>query len=211
MGVERGSAGCLFSAALPRPNLHDMSAPPLSRDKARRLSREETDAERRLWMRLRRHQLGVQFRRQHPIGPYIVDFCCVERMLIVELDAGSMRISARRTRHARSGSAKQGFRVLRFSDHEGADGDRGGSHGDSEPPIDPHPNPPPRHGGGCQKSECAGTSGQTNLALRGGELEWFDCALEQTAAGARAPRPNRVDQFALVAHRLGKKRRHASD
>ena len=61
-----------------------MSAPPLSRDRARRLRREETDAERRLWMYLRRHQLGVQFRRQHPIGPYIVDFCCVERLLIVE-------------------------------------------------------------------------------------------------------------------------------
>src|ERR1700730_8374319 len=49
-GVERGSAGWLFSAALPRPNLHAMGAPPLSRDKARRLRREETDAERRLWM-----------------------------------------------------------------------------------------------------------------------------------------------------------------
>jgi very-short-patch-repair endonuclease len=39
-------------------------------------------------MRLRRHQLGVQFRRQHPIGPYIVNFCCIERMLIIELDGG---------------------------------------------------------------------------------------------------------------------------
>jgi len=39
-------------------------------------------------MRLRRHQLGVQFRRQHPIGPYLVDFCCVERMMVVELDGG---------------------------------------------------------------------------------------------------------------------------
>ena len=63
-----------------------MSAPPLSRDRARRLRGEETDADRRLSMRLRRHQLGVQFRRKQPIGPYIVDFCCVERMLIVELD-----------------------------------------------------------------------------------------------------------------------------
>ena len=65
-----------------------MSAPPLSRDRARRLRREETDAERRLWMHLRRHQLGVKFRRQHPIGRYIVDFGRVERMLIVELDGG---------------------------------------------------------------------------------------------------------------------------
>jgi hypothetical protein len=53
-----------------------MSTPLLPRDRARRLRRDQTD-ERRLWMRLRRHQLGVRFRRQHPIGPYIVDFCCV--------------------------------------------------------------------------------------------------------------------------------------
>jgi very-short-patch-repair endonuclease len=46
-----------------------MSAPLLPRDKARRLRRDETDAGRRLWKHLRRHQLGVQFRRQHPIGP----------------------------------------------------------------------------------------------------------------------------------------------
>jgi very-short-patch-repair endonuclease len=69
-------------------NVHAMSAPLLSRNRACQLSREETDAEHRLWMHLRRHQLGVQFRRQHLIGPYIVDFCCVDRMLIVELDGG---------------------------------------------------------------------------------------------------------------------------
>ena len=62
MGVERGSAGCLFFAALPRPSLLAMSTPLVLRDRARRLRREQTDAERRLWMHLRRHQLGVQFR-----------------------------------------------------------------------------------------------------------------------------------------------------
>jgi len=61
----------------------------LSRDRARRLRREETDAEHRLWMRMRRNQLGVRFRRQHPIGPYIADFCCVERMPIIELDGAT--------------------------------------------------------------------------------------------------------------------------
>jgi len=65
-----------------------MRTPLPSRDKSRRLRSVQTDAERRLWMRLRRHQLGVQFRRQHPIGPYIVDFCCVERMVVIELDGG---------------------------------------------------------------------------------------------------------------------------
>ena len=92
-----------------------MSAPPLSRNRARRLRREETDAEHRLWLHLRRHQQGVQFRRQHPLGPYIVDFCCVERMLIVELDGGQHEDQrARGTRHVRSGSAGAGFVCCAF-------------------------------------------------------------------------------------------------
>src|SRR5580700_1991184 len=95
-----------------------MSAPPLSRDRARRLRREETDAERRLWMHLRGHQLGVQFRRQHPIGPYIVDFCCVERMLIVELDGGQHEDQRARDEARTRWLAGRGFRMLRFSDHE---------------------------------------------------------------------------------------------
>ena len=95
-----------------------MSAPPLSRDKARRLRREETDAERRLWTRLRRHQLGIRFRRQHPIGPYIVDFCCVERMLIVELDGGQHEDRRAQDAARTQWLGEQGFRVLRFSERE---------------------------------------------------------------------------------------------
>jgi len=56
---------------------------------ARQLRRQQTDAERRIWARLRRRQvLGLKFRRQHPIGPYYADFVCVEIGLIVELDGG---------------------------------------------------------------------------------------------------------------------------
>jgi len=56
---------------------------------ARELRRQQTDAERRIWRRLRRRQLhGLKFRRQHPIGPYYADFVCVEIGLIVELDGG---------------------------------------------------------------------------------------------------------------------------
>jgi very-short-patch-repair endonuclease len=59
------------------------------RDFSRSLRRSQTDAERHLWSRLRDRQLvGVKFRRQHPIGPFVVDFCCVERCLIIELDGG---------------------------------------------------------------------------------------------------------------------------
>jgi len=39
-----------------------------------------------MWSRLRARQLGVKFRRQHPIGPYIVDFACCRAKLVVEID-----------------------------------------------------------------------------------------------------------------------------
>jgi very-short-patch-repair endonuclease len=96
-----------------------VSTPLLSRDRARRLRRDQTDAERRLWMRLRRHQLGVQFRRQHPIGPYIVDFCCVERMMVVELDGGQhqdqrTRDEARTMKRVHSGSPGMAFACCVF-------------------------------------------------------------------------------------------------
>ena len=56
---------------------------------ARRLRKTPTDAELRLWRHLRRKQLdGFRFRRQHPIGPYVVDFFCPEAALIVEVDGG---------------------------------------------------------------------------------------------------------------------------
>ena len=98
-----------------------MSAPPFSRSHAighADSGDESSDAERRLWMRLRRHQLGVQFRRQHPIGPYIVDFCCVERMLIVELDGGQHEDQRAQDAARTQWLGEQGFHVLRFSDHE---------------------------------------------------------------------------------------------
>jgi len=55
---------------------------------ARRLRRDMTDPERRLWSLLRNRQLGVKVRRQVPIGRYIVDFLCEEKKLIIELDGG---------------------------------------------------------------------------------------------------------------------------
>ena len=58
-------------------------------DRARRLRRDSTAAERALWALLRAWQLdGHKIRRQAPIGPYIVDFLCHERRLIVEVDGG---------------------------------------------------------------------------------------------------------------------------
>jgi very-short-patch-repair endonuclease len=54
---------------------------------ARRLRRDQTDAERKLWFELRDRRLGgLKFRRQLPLGSYVVDFCCESAHLIVELD-----------------------------------------------------------------------------------------------------------------------------
>jgi len=56
-------------------------------DLRRRFRKEMTPAEEQLWFKLNRKQLlGVKFRRQHGIGPYIVDFYCPEKALIVEVD-----------------------------------------------------------------------------------------------------------------------------
>ena len=81
---------------------------------AQRLRRELTDAERKLWSALRNRQLnGAKFRRQQPIGPFIVDFVCQECRLVVEADGGQHADSPadeRRTSFLES----KGYRVLRF-------------------------------------------------------------------------------------------------
>ncbi|MEN8113673.1 MAG: DUF559 domain-containing protein [Actinomycetota bacterium] len=56
---------------------------------ARRMRSDPTTAESVLWYHLRRGQMGVRFRRQEPIGPYIVDFVCLSRRLVIETDGDS--------------------------------------------------------------------------------------------------------------------------
>ena len=73
-----------------------------------------TDAERRLWSLLRDRRLnGHKFRRQHPLGPYVLDFACLEHMLAVEVDGGQHA----ENEHDRERTAwleAQGWRVVRF-------------------------------------------------------------------------------------------------
>jgi very-short-patch-repair endonuclease len=87
----------------------------------RDLRRNATPAEQRLWRMLRNRQLeGRKFRRQHSIGPYVVDFYCVEERLAIELDGAIHDDPARReadTRRQREIEA-QGIRVLRFENRE---------------------------------------------------------------------------------------------
>jgi very-short-patch-repair endonuclease len=82
--------------------------------RARRLRRDETDAERRLWYRLRSRQIeGAKFVRQERIGPYVVDFACRERRLIVEVDGGQHATDPRDAVRDQWLSDR-GYRVLRF-------------------------------------------------------------------------------------------------
>jgi len=83
-------------------------------DTARKLRKQLTPAERKLWAVIRNDQLGVNFRRQHAIGKYIPDFVCIKKKLIIELD-GSQHIDqqeydAERTKFLES----QGYKVIRF-------------------------------------------------------------------------------------------------
>ena len=85
---------------------------------AKALRHNMTDAERFLWKHLRAHRLsGQKFRRQQPIGPYIVDFVHFGARLIVECDGGQHNESANDRRRDAWFDA-QGFRVLRFWNHE---------------------------------------------------------------------------------------------
>jgi very-short-patch-repair endonuclease len=84
---------------------------------SRQLRRETTDAERAMWRHLRSRQLdGLKFRRQHPIPPYIVDFCCIEKGLIIELD-GSQHTPQSDSVRTRALEA-QGWTILRFWDND---------------------------------------------------------------------------------------------
>ncbi len=94
-----------------------METPRITRDRARRLRRELTLPEIALWAALRGRRLkGLRFRRQHPIGPYILDFYCDERRLAVEVD-GQMHDQPDALRHdARRDEwlAAKGIRVHRM-------------------------------------------------------------------------------------------------
>jgi len=80
----------------------------------RRLRRYATDAERKLWFALRDRRLGgFKFVRQEAIGPYIVDFVCREKRLIIEVDGGQ-HAENRRDRMRDSTLTAEGYHVLRF-------------------------------------------------------------------------------------------------
>ncbi len=90
-------------------------------ENARRLRRELTEAERKLWYRLRAHRLaGLSFRRQAPCGPFIADFICAAAKLVVEVDGATHSTDEEIAYDARRDAwfADNGYRVLRVTNDE---------------------------------------------------------------------------------------------
>jgi len=86
-------------------------------DHSRALRRSPTDAEKALWLELRgRRLMGFRFRRQQPIGPFIVDFYCASARLVVEVDGGGHALERKEDRDRERDRAleSEGIRVLRF-------------------------------------------------------------------------------------------------
>lgn len=138
-----------------------------NRGLARGLRKRQTDCERVLWRQLRDRQIHrAKFRRQHPIGPYIVDFCCPAYRLVVELDgghhAGQVPADARRTEFL----VHRGYRVLRFWDHDVLGNREAVLQAIENALSHPHPDPLPLGGrGGIRK----GPASDSERAQDGGK------------------------------------------
>ncbi len=106
---------------MPQEN-HHWRASKQMQVRARELRREMTPAEKKLWQHLRDGQLGgAHFRRQHAVGPYIVDFFCARSKLVVEVDGDvhaeprQAEYDARRTEWL---NGQKHYRVIRFCNDE---------------------------------------------------------------------------------------------
>src|SRR5262245_24894262 len=125
----------------------------MANERARYLRRNRTSAERRLWRELRQvKQIGCKFRQQVPIDHFIVDFACLSRRLIVEVDGGTHSTDeeigrdARRERYLK----EQGFRILRVWNADVRENISGVMDTIIAVLDTPTPDPSPQGGGGTQ-------------------------------------------------------------
>jgi len=81
---------------------------------AKVLRKNMTDAEKKLWHGLRGEQLGVKFRRQYPFQHFVLDFVCLEKRLVIEVDGGQHADAKAYDMHRTDVLKKAGFTVLRF-------------------------------------------------------------------------------------------------
>jgi len=87
----------------------------MSRHSARALRKRMTDAERLLWRHLRNRELdGWKFRRQYPVGSFIVDFICVEKNLVIEVDGGPHAENKEQDIRRSAYLTRMGYQVFRF-------------------------------------------------------------------------------------------------
>jgi len=117
---------------------------------ARYLRKTMTDAEQALWWRLRKKQIaGCRFRRQHPVGPFIADFACIESRLLIEVD-GSQHHACERDSRRDEYLRNAGFHILRFWNNEVLENMEGVCDVILRHLADTHPHPgfPPRAGEG---------------------------------------------------------------
>jgi leucyl-tRNA synthetase len=88
-------------------------------NRTRSLRKQQTKSEGLLWRILRAKQLcDLKFRRQHPIGPWITDFACPTRMLVVEIDGGYHDQTVEKDLHRQHHLEKLGWTVIRFTDDD---------------------------------------------------------------------------------------------
>ena len=92
-----------------------MRAPDFIRERARELRKGMTQPERMLWAMLKDKQHGLRFRRQHPVGPFVLDFYCPSVKLAVEVDGPVHEGQEARDQRRTDWLAREGIIVLRFS------------------------------------------------------------------------------------------------
>jgi very-short-patch-repair endonuclease len=92
-----------------------MRAPDITRGRAKDLRRRMSAPERLLWYMLKGDALGLHFRRQHPVGPFILDFYCASAKLGVEVDGPMHEETADYDARRDAWLAREGIRVLRFT------------------------------------------------------------------------------------------------
>lgn len=104
-----------------RGNMNNRRLSPELKERCREMRKNPTEAERVLWERLRDRRLnGHKFRRQHPIGGYVVDFYCIEAYLGIEVDGGVHlnKEQAENDRQRSEDLARMGISILRFWNSE---------------------------------------------------------------------------------------------